>query len=47
MGGAFEGVTVLDLAVAPGGALAAMHLGEYGAHVGRVAREAHDSALWR
>jgi crotonobetainyl-CoA:carnitine CoA-transferase CaiB-like acyl-CoA transferase len=46
---AFGGVTVLDLAVAPPGALAAMHLGEYGARVVRVEREpspAHD-ALWR
>ena len=47
MGGAFEGVTVLDLSVAPGGALAAMHLGEYGAHVVRVGDAAHGSALWR
>ena len=38
MGGAFDGVTVLDLSVAPGGAIAAMHLGEYGAHVVRVER---------
>jgi len=47
MGGAFDGVTVLDLSVAPGGAIAAMHLGEYGASVTRVERTRHDSALWR
>jgi crotonobetainyl-CoA:carnitine CoA-transferase CaiB-like acyl-CoA transferase len=46
MGGAFEGVTVLDLSVAPGGAIAAMHLGEYGASVTRVG-ERGDDALWR
>ena len=38
---------MLDLAVNPPGALAAMHLGEYGAEVTRVERDAHDSALWR
>ena len=38
---------MLDLAVAPAGALAAMHLGEYGADVTRVEREAARSALWR
>ncbi len=50
MGGAFDGVTVLDLSVAPGGAIAAMHLGEYGAHVvpGRAAApDRRPSALWR
>lgn len=47
MTSAFAGIRVLDLAVAPPGALAAMHLGEYGAEVTRVEREAHDSALWR
>ncbi len=40
-------IRVLDLAVAPPGALAAMHLGEYGAEVTRVERDDHDSALWR
>jgi len=44
---AFANIRVLDLAVAPPGALAAMHLGEYGAEVTRVERGAHDSALWR
>jgi crotonobetainyl-CoA:carnitine CoA-transferase CaiB-like acyl-CoA transferase len=44
---AFQGVRVLDLAVAPPGALAAMHLGEYGAAVTRVERTSHDGALWR
>lgn len=47
MTGAFAGIRVLDLAVAPPGALATMHLGEYGAEVTRVEREAEDSALWR
>ncbi len=47
MGGAFTGVTVLDLSIAPGGAIAAMHLGEYGAHVVRVERATNNSALWR
>ena len=47
MTGAFRDIRVLDLAVAPPGALAAMHLGEYGAEVTRVERGAHDSALWR
>ncbi|HEU5308511.1 MAG TPA: CoA transferase, partial [Acidimicrobiia bacterium] len=44
---AFHGIRVLDLAVAPPGALAAMHLGEYGAEVTRIERTPHDSALWR
>ena len=43
----FADIRVLDLAVAPPGALAAMHLGEYGAEVTRVERGTHDSALWR
>ncbi len=48
MGSAFTGVTVLDLSVAPGGAIAAMHLGEYGAYGdARRARTSDDSALWR
>ena len=47
MTGAFAGIRVLDLAVAPPGALAAMHLGEYGAEVTRVARDDPGSALWR
>ncbi len=46
----FDDVTVLDLTVYPGGALAAMHLAEFGAHVIRVAdAEASfvdDPALW-
>jgi crotonobetainyl-CoA:carnitine CoA-transferase CaiB-like acyl-CoA transferase len=49
--GAFRDIRVLDLAVHPPGALAAMHLGEYGAEVTRVdagrAVPAHDQALWR
>jgi crotonobetainyl-CoA:carnitine CoA-transferase CaiB-like acyl-CoA transferase len=49
--GAFSDVHVLDLTVAPGGAIAAMHLGEYGAEVTRVERRAaarpEDEALWR
>jgi crotonobetainyl-CoA:carnitine CoA-transferase CaiB-like acyl-CoA transferase len=48
---AFGDVTVLDLSVAPGGALAAMHLGEYGASVTRIeSRPDTDpsrAALWR
>jgi crotonobetainyl-CoA:carnitine CoA-transferase CaiB-like acyl-CoA transferase len=44
---AFADIRVLDLAVHPPGALAAMHLGEYGAEVTRVEQSAHDSALWR
>ena len=44
---AFDGIRVLDLAVHPPGALAAMHLGEYGAEVTRVEQTAPDSALWR
>lgn len=47
MTGAFNDVRVLDLAAAPPGALAAMHLGEYGAEITRVGREPRDSALWR
>jgi crotonobetainyl-CoA:carnitine CoA-transferase CaiB-like acyl-CoA transferase len=49
--GAFHDIRVLDLTVAPGGALAAMHLGEYGAEVTRVDRphvvRRGDEALWR
>jgi crotonobetainyl-CoA:carnitine CoA-transferase CaiB-like acyl-CoA transferase len=44
---AFQDVRVLDLSVAPPGALAAMHLGEYGAAVTRVASRESDTALWR
>jgi crotonobetainyl-CoA:carnitine CoA-transferase CaiB-like acyl-CoA transferase len=48
---AFRDIRVLDLAVAPPGALAAMHLGEYGAEVTRVEPPeeppARDEALWR
>ena len=51
MTNAFLDVRVVDLAVAPGGALAAMHLGEYGADVTRVERRPDDAArdgpLWR
>jgi len=45
--GAFGDIRVLDLAVSPPGALAAMHLGEYGAEVNRVQPRGHASALWR
>ena len=48
---AFFDVRVVDLSVAPGGALAAMHLGEYGADVTRVELRPDDAApdepLWR
>jgi crotonobetainyl-CoA:carnitine CoA-transferase CaiB-like acyl-CoA transferase len=48
---AFRDIRVLDLSVHPGGALAAMHLGEYGAEVTRVELQdrsgARDEALWR
>ena len=49
-------MTVLDLAVHPGGAIAAMHLGEFGAEVIRVdpssaeqasGAQTRDAALWR
>ncbi len=44
-------MTVLDLAVSPAGAIAAMHLGEYGARVLRVdtrsGAPAAEEALWR
>lgn len=44
-------MTVLDLAVHPAGAIAAMHLGEYGARVLRVDTRSEtpvqDEALWR
>jgi len=49
--GAFADVRVVDLAVGPGGALAAMHLGEYGAEVSRVELRSvvrpGDEVLWR
>lgn len=44
---AFHGIRVLDLAEHPPGALAAMHLGEYGAEVTRVGAAPDASALWR
>jgi crotonobetainyl-CoA:carnitine CoA-transferase CaiB-like acyl-CoA transferase len=48
---AFRDIRVLDLAAHPPGALAAMHLGEYGAAVTRVESEPSsdrgDEALWR
>jgi crotonobetainyl-CoA:carnitine CoA-transferase CaiB-like acyl-CoA transferase len=49
---AFGDIRVLDLAVAPPGALAAMHLAEYGAAVTRVEAPrvetaVRDAALWR
>jgi len=48
---AFRDIRVLDLAVHPPGALAAKHLGEYGAAVTRVEPEPssdrRDEALWR
>ena len=51
MTNAFFDVRVVDLSVAPGGALAAMHLGEYGADVTRVELRPDDAApddpLWR
>jgi crotonobetainyl-CoA:carnitine CoA-transferase CaiB-like acyl-CoA transferase len=46
MTGAFQDVRVLDLAAHPPGALAAMHLAEYGAEVTRVG-DSGDGALWR
>jgi crotonobetainyl-CoA:carnitine CoA-transferase CaiB-like acyl-CoA transferase len=45
--GAFTGVRVLDLAEHPPGALAAMHLAEYGAAVTRVGHAPEHSTLWR
>ena len=47
MTSAFRDIRVLDLAVQPPGALAAMHLAEYGAAVTRVESGEGDSALWR
>jgi len=48
---AFRDVTVLDLSVHPAGAIAAMHLGEYGARVLRIDAAPdplkQDEALWR
>jgi len=48
---AFGDVTVLDLSVHPAGAIAAMHLGEYGARVLRLDGSSpvagQDEALWR
>ncbi len=50
MTSAFADVNVLDLTVAPGGAIAAMHLGEYGARVLRAELQpgvrAGGEALW-
>src|SRR3954452_21142393 len=48
MGGAFEGVTVVDLSVYPAASIAAMHLAEFGAVVIRVDDDEppRDLPLW-